>query len=266
MDIVTGYRGEAHIKSNDHQAYNYGLIGDCILPVGMNLEGEIISSNELRIHDGELIHKGVHSRVKPGTHDTVVLPNGEQNMKRIDLVCVKYSKSQNNIETTEWVLKQGTPSSGTPKEPSYTKGDVVAGATLDETPVFKVEYDGLNPTVSPLLPVIMNAAELSGRVKGKKQSDTVFKNMTPYALECGSRVLQTGTARDDITLYTIPADIDERLVVASVTNGDYATCNIQMISTYIDTKKRTVHARINASRIPSWFRFNYIIWYVKGGD
>lgn len=251
MDIVTGYRGEPHVTSNDHQAFNYGALGDCILPVGDQLRGELITSTELRIYSGEIIHKGVHSRVKPGTYDTVALSNGAQNMKRIDLVCAKYSKAQNNVETSEWVVKQGTPTSGTPATPSHTNGNVIAGQTLDETPVFKVEYNGLNATLSPLLPVVMSVSELSSRA-GK----------TPYALAMGNYVVGAqGTSGDDITIYTIPAGIDLNKVAVTVTNGNYGTNQIQMISSYIVQGNRTVHVKINANRIVAWYQVNYIIWY-----
>lgn len=263
MDIVTGYRGEPHVTSNDHQAFNYGALGDCILPVGEKLRGELVTEPglQLRIHDGEIIHKGVHSRVKPGTYDTVALSNGSQNMKRIDLVCVKYSKAQNNVENSEWVVKHGTPTSGTPATPSHINGNVIGGQTVDETPVFKVEYDGLNAVVSSLLSVSMTVSDISSRINGKKEGSNIYKNKIPIALECGTRVFTSGTASDDITLYTVPAGIEISKIVADVTNGDIATWNTQMISTYINTQRRTVHAKLNASRIPSYYRFNYIIWY-----
>lgn len=261
MDIVTGYRGEPHVTSNDHQAFNYGIIGDCILPVGKKLTGELISNNELRIYDGEIIHKGVHSRVKPGTYDTVTLENGAQGMNRIDLVCVKYSKASNNVETSEWIVKKGTATAGTASEPSYTNGNIVSGDTVDETPVFKVTYNGLSASVSPLLSVAMTVSDISSRINGKKEGSNIYKNKIPIALECGTRVLTSGTASDDITLYTVPAGIEISKIVADVTNGDIATWNTQMISTYINTQRRTVHAKLNASRIPSYYRFNYIIWY-----
>ena len=37
MEIVTGYRGEAHITSDDQQAMNYGITGDCVLAVGKEM-------------------------------------------------------------------------------------------------------------------------------------------------------------------------------------------------------------------------------------
>ena len=251
MDIVTGYRGEPHVTSNDHQAFNYGIIGDCILPVGQKLTGELISNNELRIYDGEIIHKGVHSRVKPGTYDTVTLENGAQGMNRIDLVCVKYSKANNNVETSEWIVKKGTATAGTASEPSYTNGNIVSGDTVDETPVFKVTYNGLSASVSPLLTVVMNALELSNRAK-----------KTPYALAMGTYVVGAqGTAADDITIYTIPAGIDLNKIAVTATNGNYGTNQIQMISSYIVQGNRTVHVKINANRIVAWYQVNYIIWY-----
>ena len=52
MRIVTGYRGEPHIVSDDLQAFNKGAIGDVILPIGNCLHAELTTSNNLRIYDG----------------------------------------------------------------------------------------------------------------------------------------------------------------------------------------------------------------------
>ena len=70
-----------------------------------------------------------------------------------------------------------------------------------------------------------------------------------------------GTSGDDITIYTIPAGIDLNKVAVTITNGNYGTNQIQMISSYIVQGNRTVHVKINANRIVAWYQVNYIIWY-----
>lgn len=255
MDIVTGYRGEPHVTSNAHQAFNYGIAGDCILPVGEKLRPEL-TATKLIIHDGELIHKGVHSRITPGTSDEIPLSTGDQGMRRIDLVCAKYSKANNNVETSEWVVKRGTPTSGNPSAPSYTDGDVVAGQVVSELPVFRIEYNGISASVSQLLPVVMNASTLSSRI-----------SELPRVLAKGAYVIgSTVTASDDVTIYTLPSwmvttgnNPDTNYVAVAVTNGNYSTNQTQMFATYIVKENRTVHVKMSART--AWCQLNYIIWY-----
>ena len=76
MRIVTGYRGEPHLVSDDLQAFNKGAIGDAILPIGQRLHAELTTSNNLRIYDGTAIMGGVEFRVEPGTYDDVSIDNG----------------------------------------------------------------------------------------------------------------------------------------------------------------------------------------------
>lgn len=249
MRIVTGYRGEPHIVSDDLQALNKGTIGDVILSIGQRLHAELTTSNNLRIYNGTAIMGGVEFRVEPGTYDDVSIDSGGQGENRIDLVCARYQKDgSTGVESMSWAVVKGTPSSGTPTAPTYTTGDIVAGATDVYFPMYKVTLTGLNPVVEELCSVLTAAAD---------NQETIAS--LPQAIRKSTYVVN-GTTSDDITLWTVPNGYDLEKMVVTATNPYYAVNNALPIATYIDSNRR-VHVKMNVSRVTGYCRINYVVWY-----
>lgn len=249
MEIVTGYRGVTHITSDDQQALNKGVIGDAILPIGDRMAAEMTTANNLRIYDGTAVMGGVEFRVLPGTYDDVAIDNGTQGMNRIDLVCARYQKDgSTGVESMSWAVVKGTPSSGTAVAPTYTTGDIIAGATDVYFPMYRVTLSGLEPTVTELCGVLTAAAD---------NQDTIAS--LPKAIIKSTYVVN-GTSADDITLCTIPSGYDLEKMAVTVTNPYYNVNNALPIATYIDGNRR-VHAKMNVSRVSGYCRLNFVVWY-----
>lgn len=184
MEIVSGKTGSPHVTSQQFRQILEGTIGQgsCILTSGENLEPELTSNNLLKIRSGIMAHHGNVSSVKIGTYDEVTITNGTQGMKRKDLVVNRYTRNkETGIETNEWLYIIGTPTSGTPTVPVYTKGNLQEGDLVDDCPVFEITLDGINVTeVKKLLEVLPSMATIkddladtSGKiaVKSYKQAD-----------------------------------------------------------------------------------------------
>lgn len=184
MEIVSGKTGSPHVTSQQFRQILEGTIGQgsCILTSGENLEPELTSNNLLKIRSGIMAHHGNVSAVKIGTYDEVTITNGTQGMKRKDLVVNRYTRNkETGIETNEWLYIMGTPTSGTPTVPVYTKGNLQEGDLVDDCPVFEITLDGINVTeVKKLLEVLPSMATIkddladtSGKiaVKSYKQAD-----------------------------------------------------------------------------------------------
>ena len=249
MQIVTGYRGEPHITSDDQQALNKGVIGDAILPIGDRLHGHMETANTLRIANGTAIMGGVEFRVEPGTYDDVAIDNGEQDKNRIDLVCARYQKDgSTGVESMTWAVVKGTPSSGTPTAPSYPTGDIINGATDVYFPMYRVTLTGLAAVAEDLCDVLTAAAD---------NQETIAS--LPRAIKKGTYVVN-GTTKDDITLWTVPSGINLDYVVVSATNPYYGVNTALPIATYIDANRR-VHVKMNVAKVISYCRINYIVWY-----
>ena len=177
MKIVTGKTGTPHVTSRQFRQFVEGTVGQesYILASGENLEPELSTNNLLKIRSGMMSHHGNISCVELGTYDEVTIQNGNQGMKRIDLVVNRYSKNdETGLEENNWIVIQGTPVADDPATPAHTEGNLQEGDLVDDCPVFEVHLDGINVTeVKKLLSVTpdmstLNAylAELSAKTAG----------------------------------------------------------------------------------------------------
>ena len=160
MELVTGRSGSPHITSQQDRQLHQGIFGDgaYILNTGNMLEPEVQSSNSIHIKDGALMFQGALFTVKVGTYDEVTINNGNQGMKRKDVIAVKYTyDSSQNIEAGEWTVVQGTPVASNPVVPDMpvTDGDIQAGDSEVYCPVFVVTLDGINVTGVDIIPEMM---------------------------------------------------------------------------------------------------------------
>lgn len=171
MELVTGRKGSAHITSQQDRMKHQGTWGDgaYILQTGQMLAPQVQSSNEIRIRDGALMVQGALSTVKVNSYDPVTIQNGTQGMKRIDLICWQYTyDAEQDVESAEWVVIQGTPAETDPQQPAYTDGDIQQGDSPVQVPVFAVELDGINVTgVTTLLPTAPTLEELNDKLDEK---------------------------------------------------------------------------------------------------
>lgn len=165
MIIVSGRTGTSHVTSRQFRQFVEGTLGQgsYIITSGENLEAELASNNSLKIRSGMMSHHGNISAVEIGTYDEVTLTNGTQGTKRIDLVVNRYTRNgETEVESNEWVVIEGAPDADVPAVPEYISGNLQDGDLVDDCPVFKIHYDGINVAeVECLIEVISGVAELS---------------------------------------------------------------------------------------------------------
>lgn len=140
MKIVTGYRGMPHITPNDKQGFNHGITGmvNCVFNVGTRFS-TTYENETLTIQSGEGVIYGVHFRIPSGETDELTFSPTSAGYTRIDLVCARYTKAAGTgIESVDWYVHQGTPSTSTPTAPTPVSGNILAGATLDDFAMFEV--------------------------------------------------------------------------------------------------------------------------------
>lgn len=169
MELVTGRKGSPHVTSQQDRMKNQGIFGadSYILNTGKNLAPEVQSSNEIRIRDGAIMVQGALGAVKVNTYDPVTIQNGNQGMKRIDLICWQYTyEAERDTESADWIVIQGTPAEADPQQPEHISGSIQEGDAVVQVPVFAVHLDGINVTgVDVLIPVIMTNADLSDKIE-----------------------------------------------------------------------------------------------------
>ena len=189
MELVTGRSGKPHITSQQVRQLQQGILGAnaCILNTGSMLTPEVQSSNKIRIKDGALMFQGALFTVKVGGYDEVTINNGNQGMKRKDVIAVKYTyDSSRNIESGEWAVVQGTPAASNPAVPSMpvTDGDIQAGDAEVYCPVFVINLDGINVTGVDIIPPMMDDMSTINKYLSELSSD--FTKIKNYIVEEGS--------------------------------------------------------------------------------
>jgi len=195
VHLVTGYAGMPHVTSDDAGVFNAGTIGvgDYVLNTGTKMAASIISNNIIRISDGDAILQGRHVNLKSGTYEDVTISNGVQDMQRNDLIVLQYEKeTASGIENVYLTVLQGTPVAGNAEDPVPTVGNILAGDTLHEMPLYRVHLNGLTvESVTPLFNTIDSMEGLAALVAG--QADTITKLTTRLTKAENAITEQNGT-------------------------------------------------------------------------
>lgn len=149
MNLITARYGTPHVTpANDaliHQAFTQD--DTCVFPVLEQMAAEVVTNNSIKIRSGLAMLQGYIFSVDPGTYDEVTIQNGNQGENRIDLIVARYTANTSlQTQSMEWVVIQGTPTTGQPVAPSPLTGDIDSGDTPVDMPMFQVLIEGITIT------------------------------------------------------------------------------------------------------------------------
>lgn len=148
MKIITGYRNDPHVTSQQERDTNIAIFGPgvhILKGVESELAATIVSANEIQIAPGMLVAEGCTATITKGTPESVAIDNGAQGMLRTDLIVARYTRdSGTNIEDMELAVLKGAPSTSSPVTPSHTAGLIADGDTLVEFPLYQVNINGIS--------------------------------------------------------------------------------------------------------------------------
>lgn len=200
MEIVTGYRGKEHITAYKTGDFQQGVVGreDYVLDVGSGLEVQLVSNNRLDIKDGSICMQGRHAVIHKNINDELIIENGAQGEKRIDLVVARYEKEVGSgVESIDTFVIKGTPSEEKPTVPECVTGDIRNGDLKHEMPLYEVELDGINVIeVRPVFKKIVNMQEI------QKKIDELNSNTQKKINELNSKlIVETIELNEKVTLF-----------------------------------------------------------------
>lgn len=146
--LVTGYAGEAHITSADAGALYAAIAGpgQYVMATGNRMAASIVTNNQVRLLDGDLLMQGRHARIEPGAIVDLTIDSGASGYNRNDLIVARYTKdSSSGVESMALVVIKGTPSTGAAADPAYISGDLINGnASQNDMPLYRITLNGLN--------------------------------------------------------------------------------------------------------------------------
>lgn len=143
VELVTGHAGKAHATAEQAAGLNAGILGldDYVLDVHDKFKLTVVSANKVTIGTGELVMQGRH--VSQGTPEDLIVTNGSQGQKRNDLIVCRYAKGSQSIESAKLVVVRGTPTTGTPTDPTLNTTSPLDGGTTYDMPLYRIPLDGI---------------------------------------------------------------------------------------------------------------------------
>ena len=148
LHLVTGYAGAEHVTATDQAALNAAMIGtgQFVFDKGNVFKAQVVTNNQIRVLDGELMMQGRFVRLNPDTYVELTIESGTQGKLRNDLIAVRYTKNTSTgVEDVNLVVIKGTAVNSNPVDPAVTEADITNGeATLHEFPLWRIPINGLN--------------------------------------------------------------------------------------------------------------------------
>lgn len=163
IELVTGHTGTAHVSSADAGALNAGIVGTgrYVLATANRMAATMESANTITIATGDALFDGRHVRITSA--ESATIDSGAQGMRRNDVVGILY-QTDGDVESATIAVYKGTPTSGTPTDPTLPTGNILEGATTAFMPLYRVSLNGINASTPVAMFTI--APSTSGNASG----------------------------------------------------------------------------------------------------
>ena len=227
MKIITGYRGEPHVSSQQDRNTNIAIFGGgakILKGVESEMAATVVSANEIRIADGMLVAEGCTACIDRGTSDSLTIENGSQGMQRIDLIVAHYTRNAGTaVEDMTLEVIKGTPAANDPTTPAYATGLIADGDSPVEFPLYAVHLNGISITNVERLVDIESVPNIETRLttaEGKIPT-MMFKEFTWTGIRIGANLVYTSVRNINVDGYK-PFAIRGHLISNNSTNGKNA--------------------------------------------
>ena len=151
--LITGKGGTPHITSGDMGAMQAGIIGNgSYLLQGSDGTFPTVTmqdANHVLIPVLNLVVEGRYARVTEA--ETATIESGMSGQNRNDLVCLKYTRNNQNIETAAIAVLKGTPNTGTAADPTVPSGSIHSASGTAWIPIARIPISGITPGTPVML-------------------------------------------------------------------------------------------------------------------
>lgn len=219
MVIITGYRNDPHVSSQQERNTNIAIFGGgakILKGVDSEMAATVVTANEVQIADGMLVAEGCTACIERGTSDSLTIDNGSQGQSRIDLIVARYTRNAGTaVEDMKLAVIKGTPSANDPATPAHTTGLIADGDSPVDFPIYAVHLNGISITNVERLVDIESVPNIETRLTAEinnlktrmttaegKLPTMMFDEVTWTAIGIGANLVYTGTRDIHMDGYT----------------------------------------------------------------
>lgn len=164
VELVTGYAGTAHVSSSEDGARQAGTVGTgmyVLETVDEPLKATLENANTVTVGPGDVLVNGRHVQLTGST--TFSIPVGTQGQRTSNLLVIRYEVDEDGTESATAITLTGSPSTADPEDPELATGDILAGDSPVDMPLYRVVTTGIE-TAEPeaLFQTIPPIASLPG--------------------------------------------------------------------------------------------------------
>ncbi len=187
MNLVTGYRGSAHVTVNDMAAMNRAIFGDGAIVINTgNLFAASVTDDGLSIADGEAIIQGHHVRIGPGDTEEIELDHCTSGNYRKDYIVIEIERGSTGIDSGSIVQVIGTAvTTNSATLPSLQQDTITSGGTKYQLALYTLTWTGGSYTMATAFTAVNDIYSLISSLSSSKQnnitggaSTIVSKNLT----------------------------------------------------------------------------------------
>lgn len=190
IELVTGHTGAAHVSSADAGALHAGIVGTgrYVLATANRMAATMESANTITIATGDALFDGRHVRITSA--ESATIDSGAQGMRRNDVVGILY-QTDGDVESATIAVYKGTPTSGTPTDPTLPTGNILEGATTAFMPLYRVSLNGINASAPVAMFTI--APSTSGNASGISSLNSTITTVRNDLATTNSRLATTNS-------------------------------------------------------------------------
>jgi hypothetical protein len=189
--------------------------------------------------------------IEAGAYDAVEISSGSQGMERIDLIVARYTKdAETNVEDMQIVAIEGTPASSNPAAPSYNEGDIQAGDSPVDMPLYQVNISGISIDSCTLVAQsIKTQAEADSAISGLQSAVSALNGKLPDI------VIATETTKS-VNVTLSPSSGTLEYVDISIPSGYKILCNCNVTANGITGVFCLIDGSVLKSNRPGVYIFN----------
>ena len=161
VELVTGYAGTAHVSSSEDGARQAGTVGTgmyALETVDEPLKATLENANTVTVGPGDAHINGRHVQLTGST--TFGIPVGTQGQQTSNLLVIRYEVAEDGTESATAITLTGSPSTAEPEDPELATGDILAGDSPVDMPLYRVITTGIE-TAEPV-PLFQTIPPISG--------------------------------------------------------------------------------------------------------